>query len=142
MRFHDWDLRLMDYVDDCRNKPFDWNGFECLSFANGAAKVMTGKGFADDWVSEYKCACTAAKTYKAKLKAANRQSIIEGIDDRLKRSTGNLPARGDIVARKDKSMKVIGVSLGVAVSDLVAFVSVDGIIFDQSREGDIFWVIQ
>tara|TARA_A100001037_G_scaffold256950_1_gene243312 strand:+ start:336 stop:734 length:399 start_codon:yes stop_codon:yes gene_type:complete len=132
----------MDYVDDCRDKPFDWNGFECLSFANGAAKVMTGKGFADDWVSEYKCACTAAKTYKAKLKAANRQSIIEGIDDRLKRSTGKLPMRGDIVARKDKSMKVIGVSLGVSISDLVAFVSRNGIVFDQSRKGDIFWVVQ
>ena len=132
----------MDYVDGCRDKPFDWDGFECLSFANGAAKVMTGKGFADDWIDEYQCACTAVKRYKAKLKAANKQSIIEGIDDRLKRSSGKLPARGDIVARKDKSMKVIGVSLGVAVSDLVAFVSLDGIVFDQSREGDIFWVIQ
>jgi hypothetical protein len=142
VRFFDWDLRLMDYVDQCRNKPFDWAGFECLSFVNGAAKAMTGKGFADDWVGEYKCACTAVRTYKSKLKAANKKSIIEGIDDRLKRSTRALPMRGDIVARKDKNIKGIGVSLGVAVSDLVAFINLDGVVFDKPCEGDIFWSVQ
>ena len=142
MRHHDWDIRLMEYVDQCRDKPFDWANFDCLTFVNECSKKMTGKGFADDWLDQdYECATSAVRVYKSKLKSANEKDIVAGIDDRLVRSTGLYPRRGDVVGRQDAKVKGIGLALGIAVSDLVAFIGSDGIEFDQPRDGDIFWAV-
>jgi len=137
-----WDIRLMDYVDEVREKAFDWSSFECLRFANSAAKVQTGVGFADDWIGGYKCARSALRKYRKKLKADGEQSIVTAIDGRLKRVGGLVPPRGSIVARRQDDMPVLGYTLGVAIGDLIAFPALGGLFFDEPKTSDICWSVE
>jgi len=104
--------------------------------------VQTGEGFADDWTNGYHSAKSAKKLYIEKQKSEPHNDIIGAVDARMKRRAGRMPFRGDIVARIDANMPVLGVSFGVCVSDLVAFVSESGIKFDRPAETDVYWCVE
>ena len=140
MRAHDWDIRLMDFVDNVRERAFDWSSFDCLRFANDAVKAQTGEGFADDWVGDYACEKSAYRHYLRQLKADDQDDIITAIDNRLPRVTGLVPPRGAVVARKQEAT-MLGYTLGVCVSDLTAFPGIDGLLFDKPHPTDIAWSI-
>lgn len=142
MKRNDWDIRLAEFVDAARNKQFDWREWECLRFANEAVRVQTGEGFADDWTNGYDSAKSAKKLYIEKQKSEPHDDIIGAVDARMKRRAGRMPFRGDIVARIDANMPVLGVSFGVCVSDLVAFVSESGIKFDRPAKTDVYWCVE
>jgi hypothetical protein len=138
---HDWDIRLANYVDSVRDRGFDWSGFDCLVFANGAAQAQLDQGVFDDWIGDYNCYKSAYKHYKKLLKRHNEKSIITAIDGRLNRVDRLMPMRGNIVARGHSDLSVVGVALGVAVSDLIAFVGNNGLIFCKIEANDIFWSV-
>lgn len=141
MRFHDWDIRLSEYIDSVRNRSFDWATFECLTFANEAVKAQTGNGFADDWIGRYGCHISALRLYKKMQKILPESDIIEAVDKRLLRRKAKRPSRGDVVARPNSKSPVLGYSFGVAVSDLVAFLELDGVVFVRPISDDIFWCV-
>ncbi|MEK9917980.1 MAG: hypothetical protein VW496_01180 [Pelagibacteraceae bacterium] len=142
MRLRDWDIRLADFIDEVRDRRFDWATWECLRFANEAFRVQTGNGFADDWITGYNSAKSAKKLYIEKQKTEPQNDIIEAVDTRLERRLGKFPCRGDIVGRCDDEMPVLGVSFGVCVSDMVAFLGECGIYFDRPRPSDIMWAVK
>lgn len=137
--FHDWDIRLADYIDSVRDQGFEWSNFDCLRFANAAVIAQRGEGFADDWLGECKCGKSAFKHYMTMLKRQGYKTVPEAIDARLTRSKRLMPMRGDIVGRHDLANSIVGISLGVAVSDLIAFVGHNGLVFDKPQPDDIFW---
>lgn len=42
VRHHDWQDRLNVYLDNCNGERFRWGSHDCLIFAAGAVKAMTG----------------------------------------------------------------------------------------------------
>jgi hypothetical protein len=139
--YHDWDIRLADYVESVREKSFEWGKFDCLIFANGAVRAQTGKGFCNDWMGDYTDAQSCYKHALRLLKANRWDNIVEAIDTRLTRLQSLMPHRGNIIGRQQEHMSVTGISLGVAVSDQIAFVGNNGIEFSAPQEDDIFWLI-
>lgn len=138
---HDWDIRLANYIESVRDRKFDWSDFDCLRFANAAVEAQTGKGFADDWLGDYKCAKSAYKHYITLLNKQDEESIITAIDGRLSRLKRLTPMRGNIVGRQHENMSIAGVTLGVAVGDLVAFLGYNGVEFMHPQQGDIYWSV-
>ena len=66
-------------------------------------------------------------------------TVIDMLDDRLERFTGRFPPRGSIVGRPvDQTIGIMPVLLGVVVSDLVAFLGDDGMIFSTLEDNDLF----
>jgi hypothetical protein len=141
MKRDGWENALMEYVNSVRNQPCNWNGFDCLTFCNEAVKVQTGKGFAEDWIGKYKCPISALKFYIQELKRTKTKSIIDAIDNKFPRRFGKMPWRGDLVARPQE-IAVLNHSFGISISDLIAFSSNDGIVFEKPKSKDIFWAIQ
>ena len=139
--FYDWDIRLADYIESVRNRPFEWGKFDCLIFANEAVRVQTGKGFANDWMGRYDSPQSCYKHALGLLKANRWDNIVEAIDTRLTRLDSLMPHRGNIIGRQREDMSVTWISLGVAVSDQVAFLGHNGIEFSAPQEEDIFWLI-
>jgi hypothetical protein len=138
---HDWDIRLANYVDSVRYRGFDWSEFDCLVFANGAAQAQLDRDVFDDWIGDYNCYKSAYKHYKGLLKKYNEKSIITAIDGRLNRVDRLMPMRGNIVARGHSDLSVVGITLGVAVSDVIAFVGYNGLEFFRPTDGDIYWSV-
>tara|TARA_R110000822_G_C15079587_1_gene469512 strand:- start:234 stop:653 length:420 start_codon:yes stop_codon:yes gene_type:complete len=122
-----WKKDLRAYLYSCRDKGFCWGSWDCLKFVNGAVKVQCGVGFADDWFGSYSTARGAALNYARIIRYGIYNNIIEGLDDRLKRSD-NKAKTGSIVAIKSDS-DVLGYSLGVKVEDTVALVGDNSLLF-------------
>ena len=139
--FYDWDIRLANYIEDVKDKQFDWQGFDCLWFSNEAVKAQRGEGFADDWLGDCKCGKSAYKHYMTMLKRQGYKTVDEAIDSRLTRYNRLLPMRGSIVGRRADEFSIVGISLGVAISDLIAFVGHNGLVFSKPDPNDIFWSI-
>jgi len=67
-------------------------------------------------------------------------NIIDAMDQRLHRSDFSLPPRGSICGRSDGlGASVMSIAFGVVVSDKIAFVGYDGLVFDTAKTSDIFW---
>lgn len=139
--FHDWDIRLANYVDSVSDRGFDWDGFDCLHFVNNAVAAQRGEGFADEWLGECKCNKTAYKHYRTMMKRFGHETAVEALDARLRRRKSLSPMRGDVVGRYDPDNSVVGISLGVAISDLIAFVGHNGLVFSKPEPDDIYWSI-
>lgn len=139
--FHDWDIRLANYIESVREQSFDWAGFDCLHFVNEAVIAQRGEGFADDWLGNSKSPQSAYKHYTTLLRRFGYDTVSDAIDARLTRSVGLVPARGSVVGRHDPDSSIVGLSLGMAVSDLIAFVGHNGLVFSKPQPGDIFWSV-
>lgn len=138
---HDWDIRLANYIESVKDRKFNWSDFDCLRFANAAVEAQTGQGFADDWIGDCICNKSAYKHYTRLLTQYGHKTVAEAIDSRLTRLNRLMPMRGNIVGRKDPGGSVVGLALGVAVSDLIAFVGHNGLEFLPPQDGDIYWSV-
>ena len=68
------------------------------------------------------------------------EDIIKAMDQRLSRADVWLPSRGAICGRSDGlGSSVMSVAFGVVISDKIAFIGYDGLVFDQVKQSDIFW---
>lgn len=52
-RFYDWNTRLYQYLNASFNKSFEYGSMDCVLFASGAVKAMTGVGFAEEGRGKY-----------------------------------------------------------------------------------------
>lgn len=141
MTLDKWSM-LSEYLDEVRDKPFVWGYHDCMTFANDCVRVQGQKPFADDWIGHYTTPAQALIHYRRKLRGNNRLDIIDAIDHRLTRIKTNVPPRGSIVAKPVSNDEAFtGFALGVAISQLAAFVGQKGLIFVPVQKGDIFWSI-
>jgi len=142
LKLDDWDSRLDTYIEEMRHKPFSWGGNDCLALARGAIKAQTGVDLFRDWVGSYKTEWGCLLNYKRQLKRIGCTDIIEAVDQRLQRADVWLPSRGALVGRSDGlGSSVMSIAFGVAISDKVAFLAYDGLVFEPVKHSDIFWGI-
>lgn len=139
MRHADWEARLGEVIENLRDEPMVWSVNDCFTFINACHHAMTGEFLADEWFGKYSTAFEAKVHYIRKLKETGHASIIEAIDSKLDRSDNR--ARGSIVARQLEDDTVLGYAFGVVVSDKVAFLTLQGLDFQQPLETDIFWSV-
>lgn len=137
----DWDIKLVRYIREKRNQPFSWGDNDCLTFADGAVKAMTGAGFTDGHLGGYKTAKGATGAFKRWQNKTGFSDIIEGIDAKFERVIG-LPPRGSVVAMPTPDGAVFPYSIGVMASHLAAFVSEDGLIMVVPTKDFIAWRVR
>ena len=140
-RYSNWDQQLIQYILSVREQPFDWGGFHCLKFANDAVIAQCGEGALDPDIFKFTTAAGAVKCYKKMLKKYEKEDMAGLVDTVLERHQNLMPPRGAIVGRQSEEFSVAGISLGVSVGDMVAFLSAEKVVFTEVEDGDIFWVI-
>lgn len=140
-RVGNWDIALVEFIKNCRDKPFVWGEHDCLTFANNAVIVQRGYGFTGDKLGKYKTAKGAASAYTRWLKASGCSSIIEGVDAELERVVG-FPPRGSVVAMPTPDGAIFPYSFGVMVSHLAAFITESGLKMIVPNSTFIAWRIE
>ena len=139
----DWDIRLMSYIDDVRNEPFQWGVHDCLTFANGATTAQCGSGFADDCLlCEYETPRGALLKFHRWMRANDYSDIVEAVDDRLNRIYAKFLPRGAIVGMPQASNDVLPFSFGVSIGQHCAFVAAKGLIFLKPRSDFLCWGLE
>ena len=143
MKRHTWEKDLELYIEEVRNKPFNWGMHDCVVFANQIIKVQTGKGFFDDFIPDYDTAIKANRTYRTMLVEMKVASIKEAIDTKLTRFLGMIPPKGSIVCATEKQRIEygIGYKLGVAIDHRAGFITEQGLQFEKIKSGDVFWTV-
>lgn len=146
MRRPNADLILSEYIDECRDRPFTWGKFDCLTFVNNCIRAQTDKGALDDLIGGYNCPASALYQLRKRGKElgySSTSTIIDALSDRLKRLETNYPPRGSVVAKKsDGDEMVMGWMLGVVMRRHSAFVGPQGLVFIDRQPDDLYWSVQ
>jgi len=132
--------QFVDYIDSVRDRPFAWGSHDCLTFTNTSSIMLTGKGYADDWIGAYKDVRSAVRWYIGLLDEQGFGDIVEAVDNRLERIKCIAPPFGSLVGRRHETAhNVTEVVFGISVSKKVAFVEEQGLVFLSVDKDDIFW---
>jgi hypothetical protein len=126
---------LNDYIRACAARPFEWGVHDCLTFTNGAHRVLYGKGWADDWIGEYMIDGRPMRRDELRRKFGFN-SVQAAIDLRLTRVQG-IPPKGALVTSDHVRRWVTGVALGICVGTRAAFLDKAGVVYlpiDETRE--------
>ena len=120
MRKKDWSEKLVNYLLDNLDTPFEWGTFDCCLFAANAVREMTGKDFA----APFRDKCTTEKgAAKALIKygqgdiKSTLNAIFGPLKPRLK------AGRGDLVLVETDT----GDALGVVASGKIWVATFDGL---------------
>jgi hypothetical protein len=140
-RHRDWDVRLIDFVNSVRKKPFSWGEHDCLTFANNCVIAQRGFGFDEDYLRDYDSVEGAVAVYEQWLEDTGCSNIVEGLDAKFSRNAG-FPPRGSIVAMPTENGAVFPLAFGVMVSRYAAFVSDDGLIMVAPNDTFLSWRIE
>src|SRR3990167_2570738 len=116
-RLPDWPERLVEYLREATAKPFVWGQHDCVLFALGSAKAITGVTTMDELRGKYKSAVGAHREMRKRYGASN---LMEAADAVTQKEWGveEIPVlfaqRGDIVEADVVSAEGgVGPSLGV-----------------------------
>lgn len=142
MKIATWDKALMEYIEEQRNKPFEWITHDCVTFVRGACAAQLGQDVFATAIPEYKT-LRGGKGVYARLakKQQNYQTILNSV---LKPSELVLPPRGSVIAKQtdNGASAVFGASLGVVVSRFAAFVGDNGLEFLPVHKNDEAWLVE
>tara|TARA_A100001388_G_scaffold226638_1_gene177850 strand:+ start:1254 stop:1688 length:435 start_codon:yes stop_codon:yes gene_type:complete len=143
MKKDTWEKDLEIYIEEIRNKPFDWGIHDCVVFANQAIKVQTGKGFFDEFLPDYDTAIKANRTYRTMLVEMKVATIKDAIDTKLTRFIGMIPPKGSIVCAVERQRIEYGIGhkLGVAIDHRAGYLGWNGLQFEKIKSGDVFWTV-
>ncbi|WP_278385096.1 DUF6950 family protein [Alteromonas mediterranea] len=120
MRKKDWSEKLVSYLLDNLDTPFEWGTFDCCLFAANAVREMTGKDFAAPFRDKYTTEKGAAKAL-IKYGQGDIKSTLNAIFGPLK---PRLKAgRGDLVLVETDT----GDALGVVASGKIWVATFDGL---------------
>jgi len=106
IRFPDWEQRLGAFLDEIRDRPFDWGRHDCCLMAAGGVIAMTGEDPMPEFRGRYRTkrgAACALNRYGAGTLAAT-------MDGKFGAIAPALAFRGDIVMVEGG----LGISLGSA----------------------------
>lgn len=109
-RWHDWQSRLTDYLLAARRQEIDPGKFDCMLFAAGGVRVMTGTDLAAEFRGRY----TTLRGGFRILKKAGFPDHLALIDDRVGPRLGWMALRtGDVAAVPgDDGTPAIGIVTG------------------------------
>ena len=65
MKEVDWVTKLMDFIQEVKNKPFEWGKWDCCIFADEALYRISGKRVIPDEIKGWETEEEAQKTIKA-----------------------------------------------------------------------------
>ena len=100
-----------DYVEACACRPFRRGVHDCLTFVNGAVKVMFGEGFADDVIAH-----GYDETTRSLIRASGGfHSLPAFLDSRLLRISTEAIPRASVIAISQP--RVPYYTLGIAFGD-------------------------
>jgi hypothetical protein len=142
MKITTWDKALMEYIEEQRDKPFEWITHDCVTFVRGACEAQLGEDIFEKVIPQYKT-LKGGKGVYARLgkKNQNYQTVLNSV---LKPCELLLPPRGSVIAKHtDNGMSaVFGAALGVVVSRFAAFVGDDGLEFLPVHKNDEAWLVE
>lgn len=64
LRLPDWEQRLAAWLEDVRDRPFQWGRHDCALFMAGAVLAMTGQDFGEPFRGRYRSAAGAARALR------------------------------------------------------------------------------
>ena len=127
MRVQNWESKLSNYIEECRNKKFSWDSNNCGQFVLEWEKTLMGKTKFPEFYKKYK----SLKELKEKLKECGFKSWITLFNKRLTRINTKLAQRGDLVTLRSKNSFCMGICIGRNCAFLgdekLEFVSIDHI---------------
>jgi hypothetical protein len=127
MRVQNWESKLSNYIEECRNKKFSWDSNNCGQFVLEWEKILMGKTKFPEFYKKYK----SLKELKEKLKECGFKSWITLFNQRLTRINTQLAQRGDLVTLRAKNSFCMGICIGRNCAFLgdekLEFVSIDHI---------------
>jgi uncharacterized protein DUF6950 len=111
MRFHDWEIRLSDYILEERGKPFKYGETDCALFACGAALVMTGVDLAADFRGRYDSDLSAARAIIAFTNGGTFEDLAAKVAEQfgLEEVKPLFAQRGDIVLVPNDARKALAI---------------------------------
>ena len=134
-----WEIRLADYVSANADKPFAVGEHDCLTFTNGAAHAMTGRGYADDWLDVYLTDSGALVGHRALQERFGYRRLHLAISARLPRC--ERAVRGTLVGTHRAAYPSNGtrLALGVSMGNAIAYVGNEGLVTVAPTEFDYAW---
>lgn len=131
MRPQDWPALLVGYIDGARRSPFAWGSNDCVSWACGWHKLMTGRDVFEPFRGKYD---TEADAF-----AIMAEHGVKNMDDAARFLFGTPNAgtmhvgRGDIAFAQG--------ALGICVGGQGAFLTLDGLAFLRHAHFELGWSI-
>jgi hypothetical protein len=101
-RLQDWPERLSDYIEQCRDRPFEWCVHDCATMALGAVEAMTGQRLMETPYSDAR----GAAAYMAS------PGIAATVDGLLEAEPTAFAQRGDVVLLLIDGRQTLGVCIG------------------------------
>lgn len=111
-RFENWPSRLAAAIEASRGRAFSWGEHDCLLFAAGVVRELTGVDLAADWRGRY----------DSKAKAAHYLAELGGLDTVVTRALGaprpfvTLAQRGDVVMVQTDEGPALGICNGASAA--------------------------
>lgn len=134
-----WESKLNDYIDSCRNRSFQWGKFDCVRFADGAFASQYGMNlFPHSDYDDFESSCSGMMKY------CNTIKIEKAVDQFLTRKDIHLLQRGDLALFNPKFSfggDSVGGSLGVCCGTMISGVGRNGLEFMPTGEAMIGWSI-
>lgn len=103
-RIPDWDDRLYGWINACQRCPFSWGRMDCMMFAAGAVKAMTGADLARGHRGRYRSQASALR-YLAQIGHVDVPAFLSSL---LPQIPCALARRGDLVTFKGNAGVCIG----------------------------------
>ncbi len=134
-----WEIRLADYVAANADIQPELGKHDCLTFSNGAARAMNGKGFADDWLGKYMNADGSLISHTELQALSGFRRLHIAISDRLPRV--DRAVRGCLVGTHKAAMPSIGtrLALGISLGNCLVYLGPTGLERVASQEFDYAW---
>lgn len=110
-RVADWEARLAEAVAAALAQPFAWGTHDCLTWAAGVRRALTGEDAARDWRGTYATARGAARVLRRRGHGTIAAAISAELGPPL--PTVLFAQRGDVVVlRHGRRFAAAGICLG------------------------------
>lgn len=97
-RHPQWEARLHAFIEKHMPKPYEWGSHDCLMFAAGVAKAVTGKDHARGHRGKYQSQASAYRYLKDKLGADSPEALLDKL---FSQKPVGFAQRGDLVMTDD-----------------------------------------
>jgi hypothetical protein len=119
--------RLLTYFRLQRGRRFKLGQHDCLTFTNGAWRVIYGRGFADTIEGLYG-SLSASETADLIRRHTGARNMIEALDGVLTRCDGH-PPRGALIATDQIRRSIVPYALGIAFGTKAVFLGAKDVVY-------------
>ena len=118
---HNWQLKLIKYIQHNKHRPFKWGDFDCCLFSADAVLIMTGIDFAEKFRGRYTTKRGATQALKKYGKGTLKETIQQLLGNPQK---GINYKRGDICLVDSEQ----GIAIGIFMNEEVWTTGIHGLI--------------